>query len=99
MADEMVTGAGAIGQFQSFGLEFLDVVLTEIAQPECVGLADRPGRELLGHRYQLDSGTLAAGTRRRRLDAGFYLVYLLFEQLSIIRLAVKCLAMKRLAVK
>jgi hypothetical protein len=69
MADEVVARAGAIGQFQPLGLELLQVVFAEVAQPERVGVANRSGREFLGDGYQLDVGTLASGACRSLYDA------------------------------
>ena len=84
MANEMVMGVGIICEFQPFGVELLDIVFTEVPQAERIGLLDRRSRKFLGDSPQQDVGALASGTRRRIGDAGFHLVYFLFEQWSII---------------
>ncbi len=74
MADEVVAGAGAIGQFSALLIELLHVVFAEVAQAELVGFANHRGRKFLGDRDQQNIGTLASGARGRAGDAGFHVV-------------------------
>jgi hypothetical protein len=74
MPDEVVASVRATAQFGSFLIKFLDVILSEIPQAELVSFANHDGWKFLGHRDQLNFGTVAMGARRRIRDAGFDLI-------------------------
>ena len=71
MADEMIARAGAVWQFRALLLEFLDIILAEIAQAELVGFEQHGGWKFLSDRDHLNVGPIALGARGRGCDAGF----------------------------
>ena len=68
VTDEVEAGVGQVREFRGLGLEFLDVVLAEIAQAERIGGADGGGREQFRDGDQADIEGSAAGTLRRLAD-------------------------------
>src|SRR5688572_1219632 len=62
MADEMETRAGEIRNLTRLGIEFLNVVLAELAKTQIVGLADDARRKDFGYREERDSCWIAMGT-------------------------------------
>jgi hypothetical protein len=69
MADEVKARARKIAKFGRFAGEFLDVVLTEIAQAQGVGVANRGGGKEFGDGQQRDAGRIAVRARGCGVDA------------------------------
>ena len=59
-ANEVKTGAGEIGDFGVLALEFLDIVLAEVAQAEGVSIADGGGRKFFRYGEERDAARVAA---------------------------------------
>jgi len=71
--DKVIAGVRAIGQLGALQLELLHIVFAEVAQTELVSVANHAGGKFLGHRDELNIGTLAPRARRCGYDAGFHL--------------------------